>query len=90
MHLGVIFSLKNTDAITADKTIVIPELSGYKIADGTYFAANVLKYEFAKRHIAITHITRNTFKDFPSFSVFSVLSAIRKDIKRTTVANRYV
>ena len=67
MHLGVIFSLKKIAAINADNTIDTPEVSGYRTAAGTNFAAIVLKYEYAKRHIAITHITRNPDDaDFPS------------------------
>ena len=89
-HFDVTFSLKNVAAIKADNTIDAPEVSGYKIADGIYFAAIVLKYEYAKRHIAIIHITRNILSDFPSLGTFSVLFAIAKDTKRTIEANKYV
>ena len=89
-HFNVTFSLKNVAAMIADNTIATPEVSGYKIADETYFAAIVLKYEYAKRHIAIIHITRNILSDFPSLGAFSVLFAIAKDTKRTIEANKYV
>jgi hypothetical protein len=82
-HFDVIFSLKNVAAIIADNTIAAPEVNGYKIADETYFAAIVLKYEYAKRHTAIIHITRNILSDFPSLGAFSVLFAIAKHTKRT-------
>ena len=89
-HRAVIFSLKNRAAINAESTMDDPDVNGYKNAVGTVFAARVLKYEYAKRHTAMMHITRNTFTDLPSLGLFSALFAITKAIRSTIAPKMYV